>query len=181
MKRYGRVDVNVNCAGIATAERPFTTQKKELKTLDNFKMTIDVNLIGTYNMVRYAIKHIHENEKDDMQQKGVIVNVASIAAFEGQSGQVLPFLFRLSSSLGRLFRVKRRNSRHDSSTSSGLCPRWDPFHVHSTRHHQYPVVGYSSGQSRDFFIIIAFLRLSRSCRILCLIQIDWDTRKKSAP
>lgn len=39
-------------------------------------------------MLRYAIKHIHDNEFDDMKQRGVIINTASIAAFEGQAGQV---------------------------------------------------------------------------------------------
>uniref|UniRef100_A0A914CCG7 3-hydroxyacyl-CoA dehydrogenase type-2 n=1 Tax=Acrobeloides nanus TaxID=290746 RepID=A0A914CCG7_9BILA len=87
VKLFGRVDVNVNCAGIAFAERPFGIAKKDLKPIDNFKTTIEVNLLGTYNMLRYAIKHIHDNEFDDMKQRGVIINTASIAAFEGQAGQ----------------------------------------------------------------------------------------------
>ncbi|TMS38037.1 hypothetical protein L596_004850 [Steinernema carpocapsae] len=56
--------------------------------LDKIKRTLDVNVSGTFNVIRYGVQLMGENKKDDMQQRGVIISTASVAAFDGQVGQV---------------------------------------------------------------------------------------------
>ncbi|WP_299359705.1 SDR family oxidoreductase [uncultured Paracoccus sp.] len=83
VERMGGIDVCVSCAGIATGER--TVGKDGPHRLDSFRRTIDINLIGSFNVLRLAAA---EMAKNDRAQNGVIVNTASVAAFEGQVGQV---------------------------------------------------------------------------------------------
>lgn len=83
--RYGRLDGVVNCAGIAIAER--ITGKRGAHQLERFAKVITVNLIGTFNVLRLAATAMLTNEPDADGERGVIVNTASIAAFDGQIGQ----------------------------------------------------------------------------------------------
>jgi len=77
----------VNCAGIGTAGRVLS--RKGPHDLDAFTRTISVNLVGTFNVLRLAAEAIAATEPvDDQGQRGVIVNTASIAAFDGQIGQI---------------------------------------------------------------------------------------------
>jgi NAD(P)-dependent dehydrogenase (short-subunit alcohol dehydrogenase family) len=76
----------VNCAGIAPARRILSS--KGVHDLGLFAKTIQVNLIGTFNVLRLAAERIAETEPDADGQRGVIVNTASVAAFEGQIGQI---------------------------------------------------------------------------------------------
>lgn len=76
----------VNCAGIATAQRVLSS--KGVHDLELFRRTIEVNLIGTFNVLRLAAAAMAENEPDADGNRGVVVNTASVAAFEGQIGQV---------------------------------------------------------------------------------------------
>lgn len=76
----------VNCAGIAPASR--TLSSKGPHDLDVFRRTIEVNLIGTFNVLRLGAAIIAEQSADDQGQRGVIINTASVAAYEGQIGQV---------------------------------------------------------------------------------------------
>jgi len=76
----------VNCAGIAPARRILSS--RGIHELDLFRKTIEVNLIGTFNVLRLAAERISETEPDEFGQRGVIVNTASVAAFEGQIGQI---------------------------------------------------------------------------------------------
>jgi 3-hydroxyacyl-CoA dehydrogenase / 3-hydroxy-2-methylbutyryl-CoA dehydrogenase len=78
--------ISVCCAGIGWSER--TVHKKGPHNLDPFKGVIEVNLIGTFNVMRNAAVAMQENEPDDGGERGVIVNTASIAAYEGQIGQI---------------------------------------------------------------------------------------------
>jgi NAD(P)-dependent dehydrogenase (short-subunit alcohol dehydrogenase family) len=76
----------VNCAGIATAQRLLSS--KGVHGLDTFRRTIDINLVGTYNVMRLAAEAMAANEPIDADgQRGLIVNTASVAAYEGQIGQ----------------------------------------------------------------------------------------------
>jgi len=81
----GRLAGLVNCAGIATASK--TVGKNGPHPLDAFDKTIRVNLIGTFNMIRLAAAAMVQNTPDAEGERGVIVNTASVAAFDGQIGQ----------------------------------------------------------------------------------------------
>ncbi|MEZ3160341.1 SDR family NAD(P)-dependent oxidoreductase [Microbacterium sp. BWT-B31] len=76
----------VSCAGIAPARKVLGS--KGVHDLETFRKTIEVNLIGTFNVLRLAAAVIAEQTPDENGQRGVIVNTASVAAFEGQIGQV---------------------------------------------------------------------------------------------
>jgi len=78
----GRITAAVNCAGIATAER--TLGRTGPHDLASFRRTIDINLVGSFNVARLAAAEMAGN---DGAEKGVIVNTASVAAFDGQKGQ----------------------------------------------------------------------------------------------
>ncbi|MDW3680177.1 3-hydroxyacyl-CoA dehydrogenase [Cupriavidus sp. CV2] len=81
----GRLAGLVNCAGIATANK--TVGKNGPHPLDAFDKTIRVNLIGTFNMIRLAAAAMVQNTPDAEGERGVIINTASVAAFDGQVGQ----------------------------------------------------------------------------------------------
>lgn len=80
----GPLRVNVNCAGIGNAIK--TLSKDGAFPLDEFNKVIQVNLIGTFNVLRLAAQRIAKTEPVG-EERGVIVNTASVAAFEGQIGQ----------------------------------------------------------------------------------------------
>jgi NAD(P)-dependent dehydrogenase (short-subunit alcohol dehydrogenase family) len=77
----------VNCAGIAPARRILSS--RGVHELDLFRKTIEVNLIGTFNVLRLASQVIAGTDPvDESGQRGLIVNTASVAAYEGQIGQI---------------------------------------------------------------------------------------------
>lgn len=78
--------IAINCAGIGPAQR--TIGKEGPATLDWFTNVIRVNLIGTFNVARLAAWAMSTNEPDEGGERGLIINTASIAAFDGQIGQV---------------------------------------------------------------------------------------------
>jgi NAD(P)-dependent dehydrogenase (short-subunit alcohol dehydrogenase family) len=80
----GQLRVVVNCAGIGTAGR--VLRKGEPLALDKFSTTIEINLIGTFNVIRLAAAAMAANEPAG-DSRGVIINTASAAAFDGQVGQ----------------------------------------------------------------------------------------------
>jgi NAD(P)-dependent dehydrogenase (short-subunit alcohol dehydrogenase family) len=80
----GPLRINVNCAGIGSAAK--TLGKDGPFPLEWFTKTIEVNLIGTFNVLRLSAQRIAKNEPIG-EERGVIVNTASVAAFEGQIGQ----------------------------------------------------------------------------------------------
>ena len=75
----------VNCAGIAPAKK--IIGKQGVMSLADFQQVIQVNLIGTFNVLRIAAAKMQTAELLDTQERGVIINTASIAAYEGQIGQ----------------------------------------------------------------------------------------------
>ena len=85
----GRLTVAVNCAGVPSQMRTVGRdgQYESAHDLDGFKRVIEINLIGTFNVVRLAATAMSRNEPDEDGQRGVILNTASVAAFEGQVGQ----------------------------------------------------------------------------------------------
>jgi 3-hydroxyacyl-CoA dehydrogenase / 3-hydroxy-2-methylbutyryl-CoA dehydrogenase len=84
--RPGGLRVSVCCAGVAWAER--TTGKRGPHSLDAFRTVVAVNLVGTFNVLRQAATAMAANEPDEGGERGLCVNTASVAAFEGQVGQI---------------------------------------------------------------------------------------------
>ena len=82
---FGAIHGLVNCAGVAPAEK--VVGKEGPHKLESFTRTININLIGTFNMLRLAAEAMLKNAPDEGGERGVIVNTASVAAFEGQLGQ----------------------------------------------------------------------------------------------
>lgn len=85
VEAFGALHIAVNCAGIGTAER--VLGKKGPMPLENFVRVIRVNLVGTFNVIRLAAEKMAQNEPNADGERGVIINTASVAAFEGQVGQ----------------------------------------------------------------------------------------------
>ena len=87
LENLGRVDICVNCAGIGIAAKT-VDREGQPHSLDLYRKVIEVNLIGTFNVSRCAAAAMAKNQPDEKTERGVIVNTASIAAFDGQMGQV---------------------------------------------------------------------------------------------
>lgn len=84
-QQFGGVQIAINCAGIASAGR--VVSKEGAHDLKAFTRTIQVNLIGTFNVIRLASVMMTGNEPNEDLERGVIINTASVAAFDGQIGQ----------------------------------------------------------------------------------------------
>jgi NAD(P)-dependent dehydrogenase (short-subunit alcohol dehydrogenase family) len=84
-ERLGGINVLVNCAGIGTAMKTFG--KSGPAKLEEFTRVINVNLIGTFNCIRLAAVHMAKNTPGPDGERGVVINTASVAAFDGQIGQ----------------------------------------------------------------------------------------------
>jgi NAD(P)-dependent dehydrogenase (short-subunit alcohol dehydrogenase family) len=85
-ERLGVARVLVNCAGVAIAMR--TTSKEGPHPLEPYRKVIEVNLIGTFNMIRLFAAAAEKLDPLEGGERGVIVNTASVAAFDGQIGQI---------------------------------------------------------------------------------------------
>ena len=75
----------INCAGIAPAEK--VLGRKGVHGLDSFRRVVEVNLIGSFNMLRLVAEAMAGNEPGEEGERGVLINTASVAAFDGQMGQ----------------------------------------------------------------------------------------------
>ena len=83
----GGLRIAVSCAGTGIPVK--VASSKGPHPLDAFKVIIDINLIGTFNVMRLAaFRMLSDNEPDDEGERGVVINTASVAAFEGQVGQI---------------------------------------------------------------------------------------------
>jgi NAD(P)-dependent dehydrogenase (short-subunit alcohol dehydrogenase family) len=85
VQAFGGVHGAVNAAGIGVAER--VLGKEGPQPLANFTKVIQINLIGTFNVIRLAAAAMARNEPNEAGERGVIVNTASVAAYDGQIGQ----------------------------------------------------------------------------------------------
>ncbi|MDP1539109.1 MAG: 3-hydroxyacyl-CoA dehydrogenase [Moraxellaceae bacterium] len=83
---WGAVHIAVNCAGVGSAMR--TVGKNGPHSLEVFSKVITINLIGTFNVTRLAAAEMAKNEPNADGERGVVINTASVAAFDGQIGQV---------------------------------------------------------------------------------------------
>ncbi|UWR54093.1 SDR family NAD(P)-dependent oxidoreductase [Phaeobacter inhibens] len=84
-EKMGKINVCVNCAGIALGIK--TVGRDGAHPLDAYQRTIDINLVGTFNVARLAAVEIANCDAAEDGGRGVIINTASIAAFDGQKGQ----------------------------------------------------------------------------------------------
>lgn len=82
---YGHLDGLINCAGIVHGEK--VVGKDGVHSLDAFRRVVEINLVGTFNMTRLAAQVMANNEPNTSGERGVIINTASVAAFDGQLGQ----------------------------------------------------------------------------------------------
>lgn len=85
LSEFGQITVAVNCAGIAIAAK--TVGRDGAHPLESFQRSIDINLVGSFNVARLAAEAMQENTPDSDGQRGVIIHTASVAAYEGQRGQ----------------------------------------------------------------------------------------------
>jgi len=87
-EKFGRLDITVSCAGIGVGIKTYNIKKDAYHSLEDFTRVLTVNTIGTFNVARLAAGLMSKNEPNADGQRGVIVNTASVAAYEGQRGQV---------------------------------------------------------------------------------------------
>jgi NAD(P)-dependent dehydrogenase (short-subunit alcohol dehydrogenase family) len=85
MKAFGAINIAINCAGGAVPMKVLS--KKGPMPLTAFNRTIQINLVGTFNVIRLAVEQMVKNPPDADGEKGVIINTSSVAAFDGQIGQ----------------------------------------------------------------------------------------------
>jgi NAD(P)-dependent dehydrogenase (short-subunit alcohol dehydrogenase family) len=85
VSQMGGLTACINCAGVATAER--VLGKNGPHALESFRRTVEVNLVGSFNVLRLAAAEMAGNDFEEGGCRGVIINTASIAAFDGQKGQ----------------------------------------------------------------------------------------------
>ncbi len=85
ISKFGGLHGLVNCAGVAPAEK--VVGRDGPHRLENFAKVININLVGTFNMLRLAAEAMQKGEPDEGGERGVIINTASVAAYDGQLGQ----------------------------------------------------------------------------------------------
>ena len=85
VKDFGNIHAAISCAGLLNAAKVYS--KKGLFPMDIFNKVIQVNLIGTMHIIRFCVQEMMKNEPDENDERGVIINTSSAAAFEGQVGQ----------------------------------------------------------------------------------------------
>ena len=85
VEKFGTIHVCINCAGVAFGGR--TVGRNGPLALEKYTQVININLIGTFNVLRLCAEQMGKNEPDENGERGVIINTASVAAFDGQVGQ----------------------------------------------------------------------------------------------
>jgi NAD(P)-dependent dehydrogenase (short-subunit alcohol dehydrogenase family) len=84
-EKFGALHGAVSCAGIAPGER--ILGRSGPHSLETFRRAVEINLVGTFNLLRLAAQAMEQNTPDAEGERGVIINTASVAAFDGQIGQ----------------------------------------------------------------------------------------------
>lgn len=85
--KFGKLDIAVNCAGTAVAFKTYNFNKNLPHKLEDFARVLTVNTVGTFNVIRLSAGLMGQNQPNKDGQRGVIVNTASVAAYDGQIGQ----------------------------------------------------------------------------------------------
>lgn len=108
-EKFGSVHGLINCAGIGIPAK--VLGRDGPIDLGRFSKVIQINLIGTFNMIRLASAAMAENEPDEGSERGVIINTASVAAFEGQIGQA-SYSASKGGVVGMTLPIAREMARH---------------------------------------------------------------------
>jgi 3-hydroxyacyl-CoA dehydrogenase / 3-hydroxy-2-methylbutyryl-CoA dehydrogenase len=85
IESFGCINMAVNCAGIAPPSK--VSGRNGVHSLEQFSKVIEINLIGTFNVIRLAAQKMQSNDENEFGERGLIINTASVAAFDGQIGQ----------------------------------------------------------------------------------------------
>ena len=85
LEKFGKIHVDINCAGTGIAEKVLS--KEGPMSIENFNKVVELNMTGTMNMIRLTAAKMIDNAPNEDGEKGVVINTASGAAFEGQIGQ----------------------------------------------------------------------------------------------
>lgn len=86
--KFGQLDAVVNCAGVGVAFKVYNFKKELPHGFEDFKRVLMVNTAGTFNVIRLAVGLIGKNQPNADGHRGIVVNTASVAAYDGQMGQV---------------------------------------------------------------------------------------------
>lgn len=87
-KKFGKIDTVINTAAVAIAFRLFNFRTEKPQKLEDFHTTLDINVVGTYNVCRLALPHLNANQPDPKTGlRGLIINTSGIAGFDGEVGQ----------------------------------------------------------------------------------------------
>lgn len=124
-KQMGPARLLVNCAGIGRSAR--LLGRNGVHSLDLFREVVDVNLVGTFNVLRLFSEKLVDLEPDGNGQRGVIINVASIAAFDGQIGQAA-YSASKAAVAGMTLPIARELGKHGVRVVT-VCPGvfWTPM------------------------------------------------------
>ncbi|MBB5017679.1 NAD(P)-dependent dehydrogenase (short-subunit alcohol dehydrogenase family) [Chitinivorax tropicus] len=106
---FGSLWGAVNCAGIATGEK--VVGKEGPHRLESFSRAVQINLIGTFNVIRLAADAMSRNTPDTTGERGVLINTASVAAFDGQIGQAA-YAASKAGIVGMTLPIARELARH---------------------------------------------------------------------
>ena len=119
---FGSIHVCINCAGIISGGK--TVGRFGALALNIFAQVININLAGSFNVLRLAAEQMAKNEPDVKGDRGVIINTASVAAFDGQIGQAV-------------YSASRGDSSDDLTNCPKPSPTWHPYHGHCPWHLRY--------------------------------------------
>ncbi|ANI15478.1 3-hydroxy-2-methylbutyryl-CoA dehydrogenase [Pseudomonas citronellolis] len=109
LESFGALHGLANCAGVAPAEK--VLGRNGPHGLDSFARAVNINLVGSFNMLRLAAEAMARNEPDAGGERGVIVNTASVAAFDGQIGQAA-YSASKAGVVGMTLPIARELARH---------------------------------------------------------------------
>ncbi|MGQ7957561.1 3-hydroxyacyl-CoA dehydrogenase [Pseudomonas sp. SP16.1] len=109
VEAFGGLHGLVNCAGVAPAEK--VIGRNGVHGLDSFARTISINLVGSFNMLRLAAEAMAQGQPNAEGERGVIINTASVAAFDGQIGQAA-YSASKSGVVGMTLPIARELARH---------------------------------------------------------------------
>ncbi|MBD2836312.1 3-hydroxyacyl-CoA dehydrogenase [Pseudomonas sp. JM0905a] len=109
VEAFGGLHGLVNCAGVAPAEK--VIGRNGAHGLDSFARTISINLVGSFNMLRLAAEAMSQGQPNEEGERGVIINTASVAAFDGQIGQAA-YSASKSGVVGMTLPIARELARH---------------------------------------------------------------------